>query len=96
MPEPRVPIEHVAKLARIALTPDEIELYGRQLEQILEYFQQLGEIDTSGVEPTTHVLPVENVTRPDEAQPSTSPDRVIENAPDAREGFFSVPRVLDE
>jgi aspartyl-tRNA(Asn)/glutamyl-tRNA(Gln) amidotransferase subunit C len=89
-------VEHVARLARLALGADEKEQMRRQLDAILGYVEQLRRVDTTGVEPTAHVLPLVNVMRDDEVRPSYPPDAMLQNAPDAHEGQFRVPRILEE
>ncbi|MGE0042177.1 MAG: Asp-tRNA(Asn)/Glu-tRNA(Gln) amidotransferase subunit GatC [Vicinamibacterales bacterium] len=91
----RQEVERIAELARLALTPDEIELFTRQLGDILGYVDQIRTVDTSGVAPTAHVLsrPIE---RPDEPRPTLPRAEALAGAPDAaREaGLFKVPRVI--
>lgn len=88
-------VEHVAKLARLELTEEEKRLFAEQLGAILEYAAKLNELDTSGVEPTTHVLPISNVLRGDEIRPSWPLEQVLRNAPDEEDGQFKVPAVLE-
>ena len=89
-------VEHVARLARLALDADEKERMRSQLDAILGYIEQLRRVDTEGVEPTAHVLPLVNVLREDEVRPSYSVDAMLANAPDAQDGQFRVPRILEE
>ena len=89
-------VEHVARLARLALDADEKERMRSQLDAILGYVEQLRRVDTAGVEPTAHVLPLVNVMRDDEVRPSYPVDAMLQNAPDAHEGQFRVPRILEE
>lgn len=89
-------VEHIAELARLQLTDAEIEMYAGQLSAILEYVEQLKEIDTSDISPTASVLPLKNVLRVDEAQPSLPTDTALANAPDSADGQFRVPAVLEE
>lgn len=92
-------VEHVAKLARLALTEDEKRLYTNQLSRIIEYFGQLAKVDTTGVEPMSHALPVVNVLREDVVVPPPGHARLMETAPDSEEvddkAFFRVPRIGD-
>jgi len=88
-------VEHVAKLARLVLTDEEKERFTKQMNAILEYAQKLNELDTSDVEPTTHVLPVQNVMREDVARPSWPLEETLRNSPDEEEGQYRVPPVLD-
>lgn len=89
-------VEHVARLARLELTAEEKERMRVQLDSILSYIDKLNELDTSAVEPTSHVLPMTNVFREDEVMPSLSQEEVLTNAPDRHESFFRVPRILEE
>jgi aspartyl-tRNA(Asn)/glutamyl-tRNA(Gln) amidotransferase subunit C len=89
-------VEHVARLARLALDADEKDRMRSQLDAILGYVEQLRRVDTTGVEPTAHVLPVVNVMREDEVRPCYPADAMLTNAPDAYEGQFRVPRILEE
>jgi aspartyl-tRNA(Asn)/glutamyl-tRNA(Gln) amidotransferase subunit C len=87
-------VRHVAKLARLALTEDELARFGPQLESILEYVAKIGELDVSGVEPMAHALPLTNVLREDVVEASLPVDAVLQNAPDADGPFFKVPKVI--
>lgn len=89
-------VEHVARLARLALDADEKERMRSQLDAILGYIEQLRRVDTEGVEPTAHVLPLVNILREDEVRPSYPVDAMLANAPDAQDGQFRVPRILEE
>jgi aspartyl-tRNA(Asn)/glutamyl-tRNA(Gln) amidotransferase subunit C len=89
-------VEYVARLARLELSPEEKQLYARQLTAILEYAQRLDELDTSGVEPCAHVLPLKNVTRLDEITTSMSRDQILANAPQKSKGCFKVPKIIEE
>jgi aspartyl-tRNA(Asn)/glutamyl-tRNA(Gln) amidotransferase subunit C len=82
---------HVAKLARLRLSEEEIERMAGELSGILEHVDRISELDLDGVEPTTHVIALENVLRPDEPRPSWSRDDVLEPAPDPASGAFRVP-----
>jgi aspartyl-tRNA(Asn)/glutamyl-tRNA(Gln) amidotransferase subunit C len=92
----RAQVEHVAKLARLAITEEEKTLFARQLSSILTYVETLNRLDTTGVEPTSHVLPLQNVFREDEVKPSLAHDQVLANAPDADAECFRVPRIIEE
>ena len=98
MPEriTRAEVEHVARLARLALRDDEIESLTIQLGSILDHVAQVSALDTREVPPTAHPLPLVNVLRPDVVRPSLSRDEVLAAAPDAEEGRFRVPRILGE
>ena len=89
-------VEHVARLARLAIDGDELERMRSQLDTILGYVEQLRRVDTAGVEPTAHVLPLVNVMRDDEVRPSYPTDAMLANAPDPHDGQFRVPRILEE
>jgi len=80
-------------LARIQLTPEEIKSFTQQLNNILDYFKKLEEIDTSAVEPTYHILDLVNVTRPDKVTPSLPVDEVLANAPKKQENYFKAPKI---
>ena len=84
-------VEHVARLARLALDADEKERMRSQLDAILGYVEQLRRVDTEGVEPTAHPLEVVNVWAEDEPRPCLSVEEALANAPDREEGFFRVP-----
>jgi len=88
-------VEHVARLARLELTEEEKERMRAQLDSILSYIDKLNELDTSVVEPTSHVLPMTNVFREDEVRPSLSQEEALANAPDRQDLFFRVPRILE-
>lgn len=88
-------VRHIARLARLRLTDAEVRLFAGQLTQILEYFQQIDGVDTAGVEPLAHPLPLTNVLRQDEPRPSFDADTALANAPQREQDFFRVPRVLD-
>lgn len=88
-------VEHVAKLARLDLTEEEKQTFTGQLNAILKYAEQLNSIDTDGVEPTSHVVPMSNVMREDEVRPSLPLDKVFLNAPDEEDGQFKVPAILE-
>ena len=89
-------VEHVANLARLELSEDEKGIFTRQLSAILTYMDQLKTLDTRGVEPTMTVLPTENVFRDDEVRPSLPQERALANAPEQADGFFRVPRILED
>jgi aspartyl-tRNA(Asn)/glutamyl-tRNA(Gln) amidotransferase subunit C len=82
---------HVARLARLALTDEEVERLGAQLCAILEAVGKVAELELDGVEPTSHPLDLANVWADDEPRPSLSPDEVFANAPDREADFFKVP-----
>jgi len=82
---------HVARLARLQLTDEELERMAGELSTILDHVEQMNELELDGVEPTSHVVALENVLRPDEARPSWPREAVLEPAPDPDEGAFRVP-----
>ena len=99
MSEPRITrseVEHVARLARLALAPDEIERMRRELDGILAYIDKLRALDIEGVEPTAHAVPLTNVLRDDERWPSLPRDEMLANAPDPHGDFFRVPKIIEE
>jgi len=87
-------IEHLAWLARIELTEEEKELFAKQLNQILEYFRKIDEVDTEGVPPTHHVLDLVNVFREDEVTPSLPVEEALKNAPKKEKLFIKAPKIL--
>jgi aspartyl-tRNA(Asn)/glutamyl-tRNA(Gln) amidotransferase subunit C len=89
-------VEQVAKLARLELSEDEKGTFARQLSAILSYMDQLKTLDTGGVEPTSTVLPTDNVFRDDQVRPSLPQETALANAPDQADGFFRVPRILED
>jgi aspartyl-tRNA(Asn)/glutamyl-tRNA(Gln) amidotransferase subunit C len=89
-------VAHVATLARLDLTDDERERFAEQLGVVLEHFADVEGLDTSGVPPTAHPLPLDNVLREDVATPSLDRDEVLAQAPDTEDGRFRVPRILGE
>lgn len=92
----RKDVEHVARLARLALTDDELERMREQLNGILAYIEKLNELDTEGVEPTSHAVPMLNVMREDEPAPCLPRDEALANAPDRAGELFRVPRIIED
>lgn len=88
-------VEHVAKLARLELSDTEKEMFTEQLNAILNYADHLNSLNTDGIEPTSHAMPLLNVMREDISQPSLPIELVLLNAPDEEEGQFKVPAVLE-
>ena len=88
-------IEHIAVLARLSLSEEEKELFGSQLSSILDYMEKLNELDTMGIEPTSHVLSLSNVMRDDIPRPSIPKEDALMNAPDHTEKFFRVPKIIE-
>jgi len=88
-------VKYVAHLARIALTPDELEKFGAQLSHILGYIDKLNQVDVSKIEPTAHAVPLVNVFRPDEVRPSLTNEEALRNAPASANGLFMVPKIVE-
>jgi aspartyl-tRNA(Asn)/glutamyl-tRNA(Gln) amidotransferase subunit C len=91
----REEVEHIAELARLSLTDEEIARYSEQLSAILEYFASLQTLDTTDIPPTSSVLAARSVLRPDEPRPGLSKDDLLRNAPEAEADQFRVPPVLE-
>jgi aspartyl-tRNA(Asn)/glutamyl-tRNA(Gln) amidotransferase subunit C len=91
----REEVEHIASLARLSLSDDEVVLYQEQLSDILDYFARLQTIDTSDVPPTATVLPLRSVMRADVAGQELSHEEILANAPEAEDSCFKVPAVMD-
>ena len=87
----REQVLHVAKLARLELTDAEVATMAEELSGILEHVERIGELDLDDVEPTSHVLALENVLRADQPRPSLPRERALEPAPDPADGAFRVP-----
>lgn len=88
-------VKHVAHLARLAITEEEAESFRKNLESIITYAEQLNEVDTENVEPTSHVLNIKNVLREDIAAEGLPREEVLKNAPDHQDGQFKVPSILE-
>ncbi len=89
-------VEHIALLARVGMTPEEVERYREQLSNILDNFQVLQQVDTSNVLPTSHSISLENVMREDSPSPSLPQEEVLANAPKEQESLFRVKAILEE
>ena len=87
-------VRRVALLARLELSDDEIEAQATNLNNLLAQFEALGQLDVTGIEPTSHSAPVFNVLREDTARPSLSREQALANAPEQRDGCFVVPRII--
>lgn len=87
-------VEYVARLARLELTEAEKDKFTGQLEQILEHAAKIKEIDTTSVQPTSHVVPVKNVFREDKAGPTLTREEALSNAPAKEDGAFVVPKIV--
>lgn len=88
-------VSHIARLARLHLSQEEKEKFSSQLSNILTYMEKLNELDTSNIEPTSHVIPLKNVFREDRLEPSLSSEEALKNAPDRSDNFFRVPRIIE-
>jgi aspartyl-tRNA(Asn)/glutamyl-tRNA(Gln) amidotransferase subunit C len=88
-------VEHVARLARLELSAEETETFTGQMDAILAYVEKLNGLDTAGIVPTSHAVPMENAFRSDEVLPSIGADNALANAPDRVEDFFRVPKVIE-
>jgi aspartyl-tRNA(Asn)/glutamyl-tRNA(Gln) amidotransferase subunit C len=91
----REQVHKVATLARLELTPAEEEQYARQMSSILDYFEQLSELDTTTVEPTTRAIDMQNITRIDRQENYDHLDDIYRTAPDREDEFFKVPKILN-
>ena len=99
MAEPRISpedVRHVARLARLALSDDELARMRVEISAILDFMDKLRSLDTKGVEPTSHAVPLRNVMREDEPAPSLPRDEMLANAPDRDGDTFRVPRIIEE
>ncbi len=92
---PDLNLDHVAKLARLALTPAEKAQFASQLGDVLHHIEQLAKVDVTGIEPTAHAFPVVNVWADDVAQPGLSVEAALRNAPAQREHMILVPKVVE-
>lgn len=90
-----IDIKYVANLARIRLTDKEIKRFSKQLEDILKYIDKLKELNITDIQPTSHVLGLKNIFRDDVAKPSLNSEEVLKNAPERKENFFKVPKVIE-
>lgn len=88
-------VEYLAHLARIQLSAEEIRRFAGELSEILGYVEKLKRVDTEGVAPTSHVLPLANVFREDQTRPSLAPGEALANAPDPEGPFFRVPKIIE-
>ncbi|HXE95044.1 MAG TPA: Asp-tRNA(Asn)/Glu-tRNA(Gln) amidotransferase subunit GatC [Dongiaceae bacterium] len=88
-------VEYVARLARLDLTTGEKELFAGQMDAIFGYVEKLKELDTTGIVPTSHAVPMENAFREDAVQPSIGPEKALANAPGRSGTFYTVPKVIE-
>ncbi len=91
----REEVLHIAQLAHLGLSEDDVPKFQEQLSEILDHFEALRALDTEGVPPTSHPLPLESVMREDEVTPSLPVEDVLANAPNAEDGLFRVRAVLE-
>jgi aspartyl-tRNA(Asn)/glutamyl-tRNA(Gln) amidotransferase subunit C len=92
----REEVAHLARLSRLAVTEQELDMFAGQLDVILQSVARVGEVTAEDIPPTSHSVPLTNVLREDVVQPSLSQEDVLSGAPDAAEGRFRVPRILEE
>ncbi|OIJ14149.1 asparaginyl/glutamyl-tRNA amidotransferase subunit C [Anaerobacillus arseniciselenatis] len=88
-------VKHVAHLARLSVSEEEVEQFTEQLDAIIGFAEQLNELDTEGIEPTTHVLDVKNVLRDDVVKQSLKREDALKNAPEEQDGQVKVPSILE-
>ena len=88
-------IDYVAQLARLKLSDEEKELFGKQLNSVLEFFHKLDEVNVGGIEPTAHSFPLYNVWHEDKAGPTFTQEEALKNAPATKNGEIVVPRVVE-
>lgn len=88
-------IEHVVRLARLKLTESEKEFFPVQVDSIINYMDQLNELDTTNIEPTAHILPLRNVLREDNTTSSLTEDKAMQNAPEREGSFYRVPKIIE-
>lgn len=91
----RPQVEQVARLARLALEEEELDVLTGQMDAILGYVEKLNALNTDGIVPTAHAVPMENAFRADEIKPSIGVEKALQNAPAAGNGCFRVPRVIE-
>jgi aspartyl-tRNA(Asn)/glutamyl-tRNA(Gln) amidotransferase subunit C len=92
----RAEVAHLAHLARLAVTEQELDIFAGQLDVILQAVARVGEVAAADIPPTSHSVPLTNVLRDDVVQPCLSQAEALSGAPDVRDGRFRVPRILDE
>lgn len=88
-------MEYVGILAKLELSPEEKKQAGKDMEEMLDYIDKLNELDTSGVEPMSHVFPVNNVFREDVVTNGDDRENMLKNAPEVREGSYQVPKTVE-
>jgi aspartyl-tRNA(Asn)/glutamyl-tRNA(Gln) amidotransferase subunit C len=92
----REEVAHLARLSRLAVTDDELDTFAGQLDVILQAVARVGEVTAADIPPTSHAVPLTNVLRDDVVSPGVSREEALAGAPDAEDGRFRVPRILDE
>ncbi|MGO9379311.1 MAG: Asp-tRNA(Asn)/Glu-tRNA(Gln) amidotransferase subunit GatC [Dissulfurispiraceae bacterium] len=88
-------VRHIAQLSRLALSEEETELYALQLSKIIDYVEQLSNLDTSAIESTSHIIPLNNIMADDILGVSLSLQDALKNAPDAAEKFYRIPKIIE-
>lgn len=88
-------VEHVANLARLNLTEEEKIKFTKEMKEIIGFANKLNELDTKGIEPSAHVIPMNNVFREDKVEPSYDREKIISNAPTSENGCFKVPKIVE-
>ena len=91
----KISIEHLARLARLSVSDDEEVLFAKQIESILHYMDNLNELETGNIEPTSHVISLSNVVREDLREDSLGREDALMNAPDKTDKFFRVPKIIE-
>jgi len=91
----KIDVEHVAQLARLRFSEDQLVLFTEQLNTLLSYFDKLQEVDTTGIEPSTHAVSLCNAFREDLSRPSIVEDDALRNAPASERGCFKVPKIIE-
>ncbi len=88
-------VKYIASLSRLSLTEEETETFVSQLNKIIEYVEQLNSLDTKDIEPTSHVIPLNNIMRDDTISESLNIKDALKNAPDPTEKFYRVPKIIE-
>ncbi|HMK43812.1 MAG TPA: Asp-tRNA(Asn)/Glu-tRNA(Gln) amidotransferase subunit GatC [Dissulfurispiraceae bacterium] len=88
-------VQHIARLSRLALDEEEINMFGLQLNAVIAYVEQLNRLDTTAVEPTSHVIPLQNIVREDAVRAFSPREEMLSNAPDATDRFYRVPKIIE-
>lgn len=91
----RAEVEHVSRLARLALNEAELDSLTNEMDAILDYVEQLKTLDTEGIVPTAHAVPMENAFRPDKIRIGFTSEQALSNAPDTADSAFRVPRIIE-